>query len=690
VAGRELIFDILAIDRASRVFEKVGASAEGMGAKTKSGGAIMQAALMTAAAVVVGIGVESVKTAAAMETRMNRLVSTAGESATGMKTVWSGIDTLAGQVGTSVTQLGDAMYYVEGAGFHGADALKVLTAVAKGAKVEMADTTEVARAIGGALADYNMKASQAAVTTNAFLTAVGHGQTSFGEFAAAFPKVGSRAAAANVTLNETLSAMSRMTRDGLPAANAATYLGQTIGHLAAPTGPAVLAMKALGISSTEVAKTITSGSGHGLGDAIQMLYTGIQQHLTPSGLVAMEMFKKSKGGVTDYQKALAKLPPDMVTTVQALATMSGGVKGFQGILMLGNDHLKGYKDTLAAVNATTKKGSQEIEGVTRQQKSLNGILGDAKGAWSGLSDKIGRDLLPVVKDAATHLIGLMNFLSAHESDIPTLARAAGSLAIAITAVKVATAAYTVVQWLLNASMDANPIGLVIIAIAALTYAIIDAWQHSEGFRSAMTRIFDVLKIGWYGFAYGAISAIQRVGISFLEFVHTVIDSAARAFGWVPGLGPKLQEAASAVDRFKNSANASLERIKNELKVNLDTSVAQLAYDKLVANMQQPVTVPVFLKANYTGGSVNVAGVGKVNVGMRAGGGPVDAGSPYIVGEKGPELIIPRQSGHVIDAASTQAMSKKGNGAALHIENYYEAKTPVGQVASDLMFKMAHA
>ena len=34
-------------------------------------------------------------------------------------------------------------------------------------------------------------------------------------------------------------------------------------------------------------------------------------------------------------------------------------------------------------------------------------------------------------------------------------------------------------------------------------------------------------------------------------------------------------------------------------------------------------------------------------GRRAAGGPVYAGSPYLVGERGPEIIVPRQSGKVI-------------------------------------------
>ena len=33
--------------------------------------------------------------------------------------------------------------------------------------------------------------------------------------------------------------------------------------------------------------------------------------------------------------------------------------------------------------------------------------------------------------------------------------------------------------------------------------------------------------------------------------------------------------------------------------------------------------------------------------MRAAGGPVSAGSPYIVGERGPELFVPGRSGSIV-------------------------------------------
>ena len=33
--------------------------------------------------------------------------------------------------------------------------------------------------------------------------------------------------------------------------------------------------------------------------------------------------------------------------------------------------------------------------------------------------------------------------------------------------------------------------------------------------------------------------------------------------------------------------------------------------------------------------------------FRANGGPMSAGSPYIVGERGPELIVPNQAANVV-------------------------------------------
>ena len=63
-------------------------------------------------------------------------------------------------------------------------------------------------------------------------------------------------------------------------------------------------------------------------------------------------------------------------------------------------------------------------------------------------------------------------------------RAAQLAMVAVSAVvKAATMAWTAVQWLLNAALSANPIGIIIMAVAALVAGIIYAYKHSETFRN---------------------------------------------------------------------------------------------------------------------------------------------------------------------------------------------------------------
>jgi Flp pilus assembly secretin CpaC len=49
---------------------------------------------------------------------------------------------------------------------------------------------------------------------------------------------------------------------------------------------------------------------------------------------------------------------------------------------------------------------------------------------------------------------------------------------------------------------------------------------------------------------------------------------------------------------------------------------------------------------------SLSGVGVRFPAGKATGGPVDAGTPYIVGEKGPELFVPAGYGRIMDAFST--------------------------------------
>ncbi len=59
----------------------------------------------------------------------------------------------------------------------------------------------------------------------------------------------------------------------------------------------------------------------------------------------------------------------------------------------------------------------------------------------------------------------------------------------------------------------------------------------------------------------------------------------------------------------------------------------------------------------------------MNDSAKAGGGPVSGGQPYLVGEEGPELIVPSQSGTVVPHKQTMNMLNN-TGASIHIENFH--------------------
>ena len=80
------------------------------------------------------------------------------------------------------------------------------------------------------------------------------------------------------------------------------------------------------------------------------------------------------------------------------------------------------------------------------------------------------------------------------SRVATAAMAAAMVAkrgvmVAITG---ATRAYAAAQWLLNKALIANPIGLIIAAVAALVAGIVLLWKNSETFRNIVTGAMDAV------------------------------------------------------------------------------------------------------------------------------------------------------------------------------------------------------
>lgn len=120
-------------------------------------------------------------------------------------------------------------------------------------------------------------------------------------------------------------------------------------------------------------------------------------------------------------------------------------------------------------------------------------------------------IIPVISSGITKVInvieGVIEFVSRFKTEIGYLAAVVGVAAVVFNAHAIAMTAYaavmgvvtagtriwTGVQWLLNVAMSANPIGLIIIGIAALVAAVVYCWNKFAGFRAFILTMWDTLK-----------------------------------------------------------------------------------------------------------------------------------------------------------------------------------------------------
>jgi TP901 family phage tail tape measure protein len=204
------------------------------------------------------------------------------------------------------------------------------------------------------------------------------------------------------------------------------------------------------------------------------------------------------------------------------------------------------------------------------------IAEGAASAWEGLVSGVSQVTMGLKMAAAA----TWDFVTAAAAATATALKQAATFVIEKTAELASAAAeglMTAAQWLLDAAMSANPITLIILALIALAAGFAYLWTHSAAFREFWIMLWNVLKgtalSVWHFLDQGVFQplaaafnflwtdvvkpVLRFIVDSFLGFAQTMIDGAAKAFGWIPGLGGMLKNAAHAFDNFVNSVNQSL-------------------------------------------------------------------------------------------------------------------------------------
>lgn len=263
--------------------------------------------------------------------------------------------------------------------------------------------------------------------------------------------------------------------------------------------------------------------------------------------------------------------------------------------------------------------------------------------------------------------------------------------VAAVATSVATKAWAAGQWLLNAALTANPIGLIVLAIVALVAGLVLAYKKSDTFRAivdgalravgaAATWLWDnALKPLWDGIVWGfnlVIGAVKFWWSVLVAAFQTVLgwglwlkDKIMAAFeGWKiifkrvgAVIGLMVADAKSrftaVVDFVKGipaKIGAGLSTLKDKLLTPFKAAFNAVAgfWNRSLGSIS--FTVPDWVPL--------IAGKGWSfpKLPMLAKGGDVVAGRSYIVGDGGePEVFTPGRSGRVTPASEAGGLGGDG-------------------------------
>jgi len=224
------------------------------------------------------------------------------------------------------------------------------------------------------------------------------------------------------------------------------------------------------------------------------------------------------------------------------------------------------------------------------------------------------------------------FIGDNAGLVLSLVAAYTAFTVAINLAAAAARAKVAVMALLNLSVQSfgGPLTLAIALIAALVAGLVVAYNSSEEFRNVVNAVFR------------AIQPLLAVVVDLALFIGTNI---VRAFGlavtvvselakilWGDGNGP-LAIALNAIGKVFDAITAP---------IRFFIGLVQSAIDIVRTLINLANNLPFvggFLPRGGAGGPARERG--------RALGGPVTGGQQYMVGERGPELFVPNQSGSIV-------------------------------------------
>lgn len=512
-----------------REFGSVSAqSIAAAGEKVKSVGEGIEGAgraIMPVSAAVMGVGAAAVKTTADFDSSMSKVSAISGATGKDFDNLRDKAREMGAKTKFSATEAADAFSYMAMAGWKTGDMLDGIEGVMNLAAASGEDLATTSDIVTDALTAFGLKAGDSAHFADILAAASSNANTNVSMMGETFKYAAPIAGALGYSAEDTALAIGLMANAGIKSSQAGTSLRRIMTEL---NGEVKICGKEIG--TVEIATKNADGSMREFSDIIM-----------------------------DCREAFSHLSESEKASAAETLVGKNAMAGFLAIMNATDEDVNELANSIANCDGESKRMADTMN------DNLEGQLTILKSQLQELAISIGDVLVPIIRDVVSviqKIVDWLNSLSPATKEIIVriglVVAAAGPLLIVIGKIVQAVgsimtlapkivSAFNTIKGLaatlggglkaLWGVMMANPITIVIAAIAALVAAFIYFWNTSEEFRQFWINLWETIKnavaqfgeaikqiwnnvVAWCAQAWENIKNVVSVAIQFLAELLT--------------------------------------------------------------------------------------------------------------------------------------------------------------------------
>lgn len=281
------------------------------------------------------------------------------------------------------------------------------------------------------------------------------------------------------------------------------------------------------------------------------------------------------------------------------------------------------------------KGVRALTKFINQMNNGTGAGGQFVSTMKDIGQFLSTKVIPAFKSIAGWVVNLVHgFKEGHAGAVLLVAAFAGiatgvaAFAALVKIIRIATA----VQAAFDVVMDANPIGLVVIAIAALVAAMVVIVTKVRAVRHAFVAAFNWIKHNWPLLAAILLGPVAVATVLVIKHWRSIKNAASATVKWVRAKFESFIGFFSRLPkRMAHAVRGMFNGIKHAFKSAINWVIQKwnglefhIGGQKVFGHKLPSVTI------------------GTPNIPELAGGGTVTTSGMALVGERGPELLqLPR-------------------------------------------------